>query len=846
MRKDDWLSIADHYGLTVKKTDRKSQIKNLVINYLFTEDILPEQIFDLCDDDQSPLALKQLELKYAREKDELERKDRLEREEKERQFQLQMLELKLRHKTGNETDENEEKSDRFFDLSKVVKLVPIFDESDPDEFFSLFEKLANSLKWPESLWPVILQSGLKGKGRTAFLALTDEEGRDYNVVKDSILRAYELTSEYYRSNFRKYRKLDSQSYMEYAHNVTKLHEKCFVSDGIQTLQEYKELIILEQFLRGIPIEVKNYLNEKEVTTMHRAATLAENFSLISTQKKKKWHPKNSPLDVKGEVKNSSRVAGVDKGVKPVVCYKCGNTGHISRFCKNGQLKDSKGGATSLAVISPELDKHGCSNKATVGPRSSFDPFIFTGYVSLSEGDNNRVPVRIMRDTASSHSLVIGSSVPWIREAMTEKRMILSGIGGVTSVPLCELYLDCGLVSNDVTLGVKDFLPIDGVDVLMGNDIAGEKIVPDPIVVDKPLDVSPTAELEIANPNLFPSCVLDSVRLVEVCSGCKRLDDFALLSDCDKVSEGLGINPQNAVSCDDSGTRGVNESSAVCSKYDDNDFVHESETCFDVTTHDKHSSEAAMDDSCTDTAIAYFNDSAVKARLGTDMPNVNFGNCEQDSPCDFTRDYRNISSAPSVTVGENVSNPQECNGFSNEFLTGQVLTASIPNMTRSELVSLQRADPDLHKLYEIALPDSSISTERTCFYLKNDVLMRKFRSIQTPTSAAWDVYYQVVVPKALQRDLIQLAHEGTKAHLGIKKTAASILRYFYWRNIWKDVGTYCKCCEVCQRTGKPNLVLKPVPLTPIPVVSEPLTKIIILCGTSSQNQKTKSVHVHCNV
>ena len=97
--------------------------------------------------------------------------------------------------------------------------------------------------------------------------------------------------------------------MEYAHNVTKLHEKWFLSTGIQTLQEYKELITLEQFLRGIPIEVKNYLNEKEVTTMHRAATLAENFSLINAQKKKKWQPRNSPLDIKGEVKtvHSSKV-----------------------------------------------------------------------------------------------------------------------------------------------------------------------------------------------------------------------------------------------------------------------------------------------------------------------------------------------------------------------------------------------------------------------------------------------------------------------------------------------------------------------------------------------------------
>ena len=123
---------------------------------MFTQDILPESIFDLCDDDQSPLALKQLELKYAKDKDEVarkdrlereererkdrleheerERKDRIEREEKEREFQLKTLEMKLKLKNGGDA-ETDESGNKFFDISTVVKLVPNFDESDPDEFF---------------------------------------------------------------------------------------------------------------------------------------------------------------------------------------------------------------------------------------------------------------------------------------------------------------------------------------------------------------------------------------------------------------------------------------------------------------------------------------------------------------------------------------------------------------------------------------------------------------------------------------------------------------------------------------------------------------------------------------
>ena len=74
-----------HHSLeiTFNKSWRKSQIKNTVINALARADILGVDAFELCDDKASPLDLMQLELPYAREKEERERKERLETEEME-------------------------------------------------------------------------------------------------------------------------------------------------------------------------------------------------------------------------------------------------------------------------------------------------------------------------------------------------------------------------------------------------------------------------------------------------------------------------------------------------------------------------------------------------------------------------------------------------------------------------------------------------------------------------------------------------------------------------------------------------------------------------------------------
>ncbi len=43
---------------------------------------------------------------------------------------------------------------------------------------------------------------------------------------------------------------------------------------------------------------------------------------------------------------------------------------------------------------------------------------------------------------------------------------------------------------------------------------------------------------------------------------------------------------------------------------------------------------------------------------------------------------------------------------------------------------------------------------------------------------------------------------------------------------KDVSAYIKSCGTCQLTGKPNHVIKPAPLQPIPAISQPFVYLII--------------------
>ena len=61
-----------------------------------------------------------------------------------------------------------------------------------------------------------LQSVLVGKAQEIYGSLSVEQSSDYEHVKETILKAYELVPEAYRQKFRNYLKYDSKTHVEFA------------------------------------------------------------------------------------------------------------------------------------------------------------------------------------------------------------------------------------------------------------------------------------------------------------------------------------------------------------------------------------------------------------------------------------------------------------------------------------------------------------------------------------------------------------------------------------------------------------------------------------------------------
>lgn len=241
--------------------------------------------------------LMQLELMKIKEQAELEQiRLAAERQTKREEIELHQLKLeierekalaedrKMKHEVelaqlNRDNPRNLRPGANTLDISKYSQLVASFDEKDPEAFFSQFEKLATNLEWDRKFWPVLVQTKFVGRARQVFVGLSGQDSMNYDIVKTTVLTAYDQVAEKYRQQFRNYQKSNDMTYVEYAEDSQRLLNKWLHSRQVITFESLKELILMEQFMLKSPPEIRVYLEERECTNVRAASRLADNYVL---------------------------------------------------------------------------------------------------------------------------------------------------------------------------------------------------------------------------------------------------------------------------------------------------------------------------------------------------------------------------------------------------------------------------------------------------------------------------------------------------------------------------------------------------------------------------------------
>ena len=177
--KENLKLVADRFDIVISKHGKKQVIRDQLGSALLETGVLSavgggvtspkvEESFS----DQ--VKLKELELELRRldvkEKEiDCNLQVRMLEEETKRVVRLKELEVNasgsqqvLHMSSGRSAD---------FDVSKYIRLVPVFCEDDVDKYFILFERVATTLKWPVNVWTLLLQCVLTGNAQEVFSRL---------------------------------------------------------------------------------------------------------------------------------------------------------------------------------------------------------------------------------------------------------------------------------------------------------------------------------------------------------------------------------------------------------------------------------------------------------------------------------------------------------------------------------------------------------------------------------------------------------------------------------------------------------------------------------------------------
>ncbi|XP_069981706.1 uncharacterized protein [Penaeus vannamei] len=611
--------------------------------------------------------------------------------------------------------------------STSTKFVPKFSETEPEYFFIHFERVAALHGWPEDKWVLLVHSAFVGRAQEVFSALDFVQSQCYNVVKQAVLNVYKRVPEAYRQDFRNYRKDSKQTFVEFIRQKQLLCQK-WVESELDALEYDKllELFVLEEVKKCMPVKVRSHIDERGLRTLAEVGKAADHFALTNPNYSCRSEPSFQSNQHNGKrMEYSSRRTGLPDTHRTVhtksetggdesrkvasrsenfsFCRYCKKHGHAINDCFRLTNKRSDNNKrifhVSANMTTNRKSKYPC-DKCGLSPFSiteskvvtpSFRPFCSTGFLSVDESCKSSSPVTILRDSAADISLVLKEAVP-NPDYYTGEMVIINGLIGSKSIPICKVYLESKLIIGYINLGVVDNIPSDGISLLMGNDLVGDKVWLCPVVSPCPTEENNAVDLEREYPNLFPACAV---------------------------------------------TRSASRRSSPLTKA--------------LTFSTALPKESLIDIFTKDFTLADF-----------------FKSSDKDS---------DISASDNSNIVNFKDTP----------------------VTREKLIEEQYKDPELQTFYDRL----------------------------TDTNDTSKIVHQIVIPKPLRTDVLNIAHD-ISGHLGVNKTYYKILAHFYWPKMKRDVGYYCQSCHICQVNGKPGDGIKPYPLQPIPVLTEPFSKIVIDC------------------
>ncbi|XP_065889411.1 uncharacterized protein [Dysidea avara] len=363
-----------------------------------------------------------------------------------------LLTLLESQKEAQQTRESTDSINKKMPKPTLQKLTP---NDRIEHFIATFERIATQQGWPKEVWATQLAGLLTGKAMAAYAALSTEDALDYDRVKEAVLQRYDINEESYRLRFRQDYKKGDESYHEWADRLRDHFTRWTKNQSISL----EELIMLEQFLQGMPDGLRVWLRERKPESLRQAAVLADSYVLARKPEPQFKQDKSHSIErfhhdshgqsnefTKEKIDDSQahqRSITNSKGDKK--CYHCGKFVHLTYSCPvRGEPKGNFFGKSH-----PEVPLNEGIKKF------------------LRHGKLNGKSVQMWIDTGCTHTMVASEYFDPDNIDYCRTEQILCVHGDKCSYPTAKVQLKLGRWRRCGNVVVVPNLPVA---VLLGTDI----------------------------------------------------------------------------------------------------------------------------------------------------------------------------------------------------------------------------------------------------------------------------------------------------------------------------------------------------------------------------------------
>ncbi|XP_062603532.1 uncharacterized protein LOC134265323 [Saccostrea cucullata] len=371
------------------------------------------------------------EKKLLHEKELEEKKFLHEKDLEQRKLEVRMRELDLQqqalqekpHGPWPDAGAKETKHEVKFTLPKYVE------GEDIDVFLRSFERLAILHKWDKSEWALRLVPQLTGKALDTYARLGDGEASDYEVIKQAILKRYNLTASTYKDKFRGCRQYPTETFREFhSRAVNHFDHWCQMEKVNQRYNVLVDVIMREQLINSSSRDLQIWLKERQPKTVGEMVDLAEAYQNAHQGSMVTNKAVGYTKDMKG------KITGAKGNTSPLVsqqnkfekkCFLCNRVGHFMSSCplrkpgikgavgwkpagdKQGTIQASGGKEKAGLIHSPTKSKDGVSVELPVSVKDKMEviPDNRDRGLKLEEGFVNGKSASVLRDTGCTSILV---------------------------------------------------------------------------------------------------------------------------------------------------------------------------------------------------------------------------------------------------------------------------------------------------------------------------------------------------------------------------------------------------------------------------------------------------------